>query len=102
MATAAIAARTMTAIPAAAPSRSRRCGEEAGSFIVLITLARTLPLAALDVHRSAPDTALVVVTTPTTRQVRSVEGLGSEEHDIVLDLDSRYADLDVGLADLSV
>jgi predicted nucleic acid-binding protein len=31
-----------------------------------------------------------------------VEGLDREEHGIVLDLDNRYADLDVGLADLSV
>ena len=31
-----------------------------------------------------------------------VEGLSREEHDIVLDLDGRYSDLDVGLADLSV
>ena len=31
-----------------------------------------------------------------------VEGLRREEHGIVLDLDGRYDDLDVGLADLSV
>ena len=31
-----------------------------------------------------------------------VEGLSREEHDIVWDLDGRYGDLDVGLADLSV
>ena len=31
-----------------------------------------------------------------------VEGLSTEEHGIVLDLDTRHDDLDVGLADLSV
>lgn len=31
-----------------------------------------------------------------------VEGLSRDEHGIVLDLDGRYGDLDVGLADLSV
>ncbi len=31
-----------------------------------------------------------------------VEGLSTEEHSILLDLDNRYDDLDVGLADLSV